>query len=164
MQLIAAHQTRLRGLLRCLMINSRDVDDVLQETNRVLWQKSAQFQLGTDFWAWAAQIARFEVLTWRKRQSRDQHVFDEELVAGIGELAQSHLAESDNRLSALERCLERQPPSNRQLLELRYVLDESMASISDRLARPAGSIRQTLYRIRTALADCVQRVLAREDG
>jgi len=161
-QLIAAHQTRLRGLIRCLTMNSRDVDDVLQETNRVLWQKAEDFQPGTDFWAWAARIARFEVLTWGKRRRRDRHVFDDQLIDRLGDFAQAHLQDADGRLSALEQCLERQPSANRQLLELRYVLDEPISTISRTLDRPTGSVRQTLYRIRAALADCVQRMLARE--
>ncbi|MFN6162181.1 MAG: sigma factor, partial [Planctomycetota bacterium] len=60
--LIASHQTRLRGLVRCLLVRSADVDDVLQEINAVLWEKADQFQPGTDFWAWASQVARFKAL------------------------------------------------------------------------------------------------------
>ncbi|HAC89185.1 MAG TPA: RNA polymerase subunit sigma-70, partial [Planctomycetaceae bacterium] len=51
--LIARHQTRLRGLVRCLLVRSSDVEDVLQEVNSVLWEKASEFQYGTDFWAWA---------------------------------------------------------------------------------------------------------------
>ncbi len=47
--LIARHQTRLRGLVRCLLVRSSDVRDVLQEVNAVLWEKANEFQGGTDF-------------------------------------------------------------------------------------------------------------------
>jgi DNA-directed RNA polymerase specialized sigma24 family protein len=35
--LIARHQPRLRGLVRCLLVRSSDMEDVLQEVNSVLW-------------------------------------------------------------------------------------------------------------------------------
>ncbi len=161
-QLIAAHQTRLRGLIRCLLFDADDVDDVLQETNRVLWQKAKDFAAGTDFWAWAAQVARFEVLSYHKRRRRDAHVFDSDLVVEVAALAEDHLADSDERRAALEQCLGQQPSANRQLLELRYTLDFSNQSIAEKLGRPVGSIRQTLYRIRNSLLECVERVMVSE--
>ncbi|MFN9878189.1 MAG: sigma factor, partial [Planctomycetota bacterium] len=79
-QLIAAHQTRLRGLVRCLLVRPADVDDVLQEVNTVLWEKASEFQAGTDFWAWASQIARFKALNHLRKYSRDRLVFDERIL------------------------------------------------------------------------------------
>ena len=157
MQLIAGHQTRLRAFIRCLMVDANDVDDVLQETNRVLWQKADQFQLGTDFWAWGAKVARFEVLSQRKRRQRDTQVVDSDLVSDLATMAEDHLQTVDERRTALEQCLQQQPPPSRQLVEMRYTLDSSIESISEQLGRPAGSIRQTLYRIRSALMQCVER-------
>ncbi len=65
---IARYQSRLRAFVRCLLVRPSDVDDILQEINSVLWQKANEFQPGSDFWAWASQIARFEALnhlrTW----------------------------------------------------------------------------------------------------
>jgi RNA polymerase sigma-70 factor (ECF subfamily) len=161
-QLIAAHQTRLRGFIRCLLFDLHDVDDVLQETNRILWQKAQDFVPGTDFWAWSAQVARLEVLAHLKRRRRDSHLFDTDLLQEVAALAEDHLRSCDERRAALERCLEQQPAASRQLLELRYTLDFSNQSIAEKLDRPVGSIRQTLYRIRNSLMQCVQRVMASE--
>ena len=156
-QLIAGHQTRLRAFIRCLMVDGNDVDDVLQETNRVLWQKAGQFQLGTNFWAWSAQVARFEVLSQLKRRQRDTQVVDSDLVADLATIAEEHLQTADERRTSLEKCLQQQPPASRQLVEMRYTFNSSIDSISKQLGRPGGSIRQTLYRIRLALMQCVER-------
>ena len=59
-QQIARHQSRLRAFVRCLLVRSSDVDDLLQQVNVVLWEKADEFQPGTDFGAWASQIARFK--------------------------------------------------------------------------------------------------------
>ncbi|MFZ5830814.1 MAG: sigma factor, partial [Planctomycetota bacterium] len=56
-QEISRHQSRLRAFVRCLVVRSSDVEDILQDVNAVLWEKADEFQPGTDFWAWAIQIA-----------------------------------------------------------------------------------------------------------
>jgi RNA polymerase sigma-70 factor (ECF subfamily) len=45
---------------------------------------------------------------------------------------------------------------------MRYGPDSSLEQIAATLARPVGSVRQTLYRIRGALLACVERRLAAE--
>ena len=42
-----------------------DAEDVLQEANLVLWRKFDQYQEGTNFFAWACQIIRYEVLKYQ---------------------------------------------------------------------------------------------------
>lgn len=64
-KLMTDHQWPLRGFILSLMPGSPDVGDVLQETNLVLWQKRRQFKLGTNFFAWACRIARYEVMHHR---------------------------------------------------------------------------------------------------
>ena len=77
------------------------------------------------------------------------------------ERAQQEMGLQD-RLTALERCLERLPEKDRKLIEERY---QGPASI-DEIARQSGSSRRTLFRslerIRRFLFDCVSRRLAAE--
>lgn len=160
--LIAAHQTRLRAFIRCLLIGSPDVDDVLQETNRVLWQKCETFVSGSDFWAWASQVARYEVLAYQNRRNRERGLVDSELVQQLAHIAAAELEDADHRLQMLEECLKELPSASRQLIELRYFSEQSIPLISAAVNRPEGSIRQTLYRIREALRECVARKLRGE--
>ncbi len=160
--LIAHHQTRLRGLVRCLFVPASDVDDVLQEINTVLWEKSAEFQAGTDFWAWASQIARFKVFNHLRRHGRERLVFDDLLFNEMADLAQQRLAAVDRRREALEECLSRLQAPQRQLLELRYTGGHGISKIAEVIGRPEASVRQTLFRIRQALLMCIQSKLSAE--
>ncbi len=47
------------------------VDDVLQNTNVVLWTKRNEFKHGTNFLAWAFNIARYQVKHQHGRNKRD---------------------------------------------------------------------------------------------
>ena len=82
---LTRHQRRLRGLVRCLLFDSRDVEDVWQDVNVTLLRKAGEFQPGTDFWAWACSVARYQVLTHCRRLERDRLVLDEELLGLIAE-------------------------------------------------------------------------------
>jgi len=159
---LARHQPRLRGFVRCLLIRPADVDDVLQEINAVIWEKAHEFEEGTDFWAWASQIARFKVLNRIRRYGRDRLVFDEDVLLQLAEVAQSRLEALDRRSVALDHCLQQLPPAQRQLIGLRYEGGHAIEVISEMIGRPKGSVRQSLYRIRNVLLACIEGRLAME--
>src|SRR5438067_3592271 len=65
--MLMSHQRRLFQYILSLLPNLQDAEDVLQETNLVVWRKFAQFQSGTSFFAWAARVAQLEVMKHRKK-------------------------------------------------------------------------------------------------
>ena len=161
-QQIARHQSRLRAFVRCLLVRGSDVDDLLQEVNVVLWEKADEFQPGTDFWAWASQIARFKALNQIRKYRREQLVFGVDVLEQLAQVAERQLISLDKRREALDHCLQQLPPAQRQLIDLRYARGQTIELIADSIGRPAGSIRQTLYRIRTALEACIEGQMSLE--
>jgi RNA polymerase sigma-70 factor (ECF subfamily) len=107
-------------------------------------------------------VARYQVLTHCKKLKRDRLVFSDTLLALLADEIDDRAAEIDDRRAALEACLTKLPAPQRQLLELRYGPKSSIEEIAVSLERSAGSIRQTLYRIREALLACIERRLATE--
>lgn len=159
-QEIARHQPRLRALVRCLLVRVSDVEDVLQEINAVLWEKADEFHPGTDFLAWASQIARFKALNQLRRYGRERLVFDEAILEQLANVVEGRLHDLERRRAALDHCLQQLPPAQRQLIDLRYSDDQTPQSIAQAIGRPEGSVRQTLYRIRQALLACIEGQLA----
>jgi RNA polymerase sigma-70 factor (ECF subfamily) len=156
-QEIVRFQPRLRAFVRCLLVKSNDVDDVMQEINAVLWEKADDFVPGTDFWAWATQVARYKVLNQIRKYGHERLIFDAQMLERMAEAAK-HTSESfEERREALQDCLNKLSPAQRQLIDLRYVDGHAIERIAEAIGRPAGSIRQTLYRIRGALLDCIER-------
>ena len=158
-QEIARYQPRLRGFVRCLLVRSTDVDDILQEINAVLWEKADDFQPGTDFWAWACQIARWKVLNHVRKLGREKLVFDDAVLEQLAEVATQRLEQLDERRAALDHCLQKLPPPQRQLIDLRDAAGQTTELIAESIGRPAASVRQALYRIRAALHACIDRQL-----
>ncbi len=65
-QLLADHQVAIRAFIVSLLPGAPGVDDVIQETNMVLWRKRESFELGTSFKAWSFTVARFQMMRHRK--------------------------------------------------------------------------------------------------
>ena len=137
--------------------NAQDAEEVLQETNLVIWSKCGQYQLGTNFGAWARQIAVYEVLKWRQRQHRDRLRFSDEFLTAVARETAQRTAELDRRQRALEQCLKKLRTEDRELINQRYQPGQSGKSIAKALGRPANSVYQSLGRIRRTLLECVQR-------
>jgi RNA polymerase sigma-70 factor (ECF subfamily) len=159
---LTRHQARLRGLIRCLLFDRKDVEDVWQDTNVTLLKKSADFSPGTDFWAWASQVARYQVLTHCKKLKRDKLVLAEDLLQQIAAEVIERGSELDDRREALAGCLAKLPQPQRQLLELRYGPKTSIESIASSMSRTPNAIRQALFRIRGTLLSCVEKRLTAE--
>lgn len=145
------------------LLGDRDLaDEVLQETNLVLWRKADEFEPGTEFGAWACTIARFQVLAQRQKLARDHLVFDDDVLDLVAERAAERLADMPARQRALRRCLSTLSEDQRKMLLARYAENGSVARIAEELGRSAPSVSQTLYRVRQLLVQCIERRLAEE--
>ena len=155
-------QLPLRLYVQSLLPGDASAHDVAQHANATIWRKRGEFELGTNFKAWAFAIARFEVLNYRKRQARDSR-----LVFG-GELEQimaSDFVERDDvtgrRQEALQGCLEKLRPQDRELLLHRYTRSAgTLEDFARRAGRSAGGLKVTLHRLRNALLSCIEKQLA----
>lgn len=163
-QLLTAHQSMLYAYIRSLLPNSDAVQDVLQETNMVLWRRSAEFKEGTNFVAWACKVAYFQVMAFYRDNKRDSMVFNVELVSMLAKQNEEKLAGSHDLQQVLSRCLTKLPEQSRQLIQKRYAPGGSVQSIAAEQGRSVGAISQMLYRIRQLLQECVQKTLASEQG
>lgn len=162
--LLINHQSVLYAAITALLGGVDGAQDVLQETNVVLLEKASDFDATRPFVPWALTFARFQVMGWRKRQSRDRLVLDDVLFAAVADrLTQDHVT-PNHRLDALERCLHKLPPSWRDLLDARYANGEAVQEIAARLGRTVNVVSVSLFRIRKALLDCLRTTLAAEGG
>src|SRR5262249_31542941 len=99
---------------------------------------------------------------FRKTQRRSKLVFSEEIVQLISDTYTSGSIDADQRVGALQSCLDRLPPRQRQLIRDRYALTMTVNSLAARLGCTPNQLSARLYRIRRTLAHCVEAVLAKE--
>lgn len=138
----------------------QDAEEVLQNTNLVIWKKSDQFDLGTNFFAWACQIARFEVLQHRQRYRRDRLKFSDEFLDVVSRESTARLEDPEPERQALDLCIQKLSARDQQLIRERYQPGSSGKDLASGLGRPANSVYQSLGRIRRVLLECIQRQMA----
>lgn len=153
-------QSKLCVYILSLVVDKQRANDVLQQTNVVLLEKSTEYEPGTSFMAWACKIAYYEVLAESRRRQRDRHVFDDEVLGLLAEDAQAQLDELNDRALALDSCLKKLTSEQRRTLIERYSPGGSVQSMAEARGRTPNAISLTLHRLRTALAACIRRQLA----
>lgn len=142
-----------------LLGNAADADEVLQETNLVIWKKRTDFEPGTNFLAWGRTIGRLEVFRFRRNRGRKLSFIDQGMLESIAETAEEVSSDTEARQEALTACLEQLRPKDRELIQMRYTPGSNGDKVAHQLGRPANSVYQSLGRIRRALMDCVQHRL-----
>lgn len=137
-------------------------DEILQNTNVVIWSKYQQFEIGTNFQAWACQIATYEVMKYRQQKTRSKLQFSDEFVSQVAEASKETLAFNEEERLALQECLQKLRDKDRELIQERYRPGSKGKDLAHRLGRPANSVYQSLSRIRKTLLECVRRHTIKE--
>lgn len=163
-QLLTAHQRSLYSYICSLLLGDQSATDVLQDTNVDLWSRAQDFDFSRPFLPWAFAFARQRVLAHRKSQSRSRLLFSDMAMARIDEECARLAGEADIRLVALQNCLKKLSPRQANLVRERYNARTSVRMIAARLGETAHNIASQLYRIRRALAKCVDATLAEESS
>jgi RNA polymerase sigma-70 factor, ECF subfamily len=158
--LVTGAQRILHAFIFKLVPRLSDADDILQETNVVLWSKQGEFTPGTDFHAWAFRIARYQVMAYRKRQSLDRLVFDDRVIERLASVAESRREMFDEKRELLIRCLQRLNDLQRQLLSAHYGEKLSGRELAEKTGRKVDAVFQALHRARQSLLHCINEGLA----
>jgi RNA polymerase sigma-70 factor, ECF subfamily len=154
-QLIANCQRPLFLYVWGLLFSQELAEDVLQETNLVLWRKRAEYVTGTNFFAWACRIAMFEVRKARDRHRHRMPVFSELFLDQLAPEIQT-LAEEPSQLQVfLQECVEQLSDYQRDLLERRYADGATTIAVAGEVGRSIRTVNRTLSHIHQVLFDCI---------
>ncbi len=164
MRLALEHRAQLWGFLMGLTKDPQKAEDLFQNTYLILCEKWEQFRPGTNFLAWARQIARYEFLASVDPGRRPFVTAEMEVLEAAMRAAEEAPAPSARR-DALRQCLDRMPQARgRRVLELRY--GEGLPG--EKVAREVGVSLNALYtllsRVRKILQDCVEHRLRTEEA
>ena len=143
-----------------LVSSAADAEEVLQETNVVIWSKWSQFEPGTKFVAWGRAIARLEVFRFRRRSNKRCHLLGDEVIELIASETEQQPNDFDLRRDALAECVGKLRDKDRKLIQMRYAVGSTGDDVANELGRPANSVYQSIGRIRRTLMECVKRRLS----
>lgn len=133
--------------------NTRDAEEVLQETCVIMLQEQAKFQPGTDFVAWASTIAYNQVRKIRRQRGAGALILDPAL---LDQIAKEHVAQGslyEARCEALNGCLDYVVNHDRLLLREVYGSRSTIKLAAEQIGRPVNTVYKALNRIRRQLLE-----------
>lgn len=164
LQLVTRHQAAIHGYIRSIAPGA-PVDDILQETNVILWERAASFEPGTHFKAFAFRIAHLKTLEFlRKAKRREWLVFDSDLLDSIAQRQEEQQPSQADPQAALRECLAGLEEEDRRLLHQRYTVRQSVRDIARDSGRSEGALQQVFFRLRNSLRTCIEHRIALEGG
>lgn len=156
------HLDLLRYVLS-LLPHRAQAEDVVQETARALWKKSADYNPEQPFWPWAKKFAYFEVLRHRKRRAIRSKYFSDTLVETLAEEHDENEPILEEKRVILAQCMSKLDGKARELVQQRYGRQQTLDAIAREQGRSANSLYLMMHRIRKKLIDCVNRTVDGDD-
>jgi RNA polymerase sigma-70 factor, ECF subfamily len=163
-RLLSAHSRQVFGFILTLASNRTDAEDIFQNTSVALWKKFDDYREGSNFRAWACQVAYLEIVEHRRRRSKLHRLLNDSAFQALAAEAMDLENQSDLREDALVGCLEKLPAAERKLIESRYFNSQTPKQIAERSSKSIYAVYRSLARIHEALLQCVQRTLTGEQG
>ena len=162
-RLHTSHEVRLRGLAYSLVPNWADAEEILQQSNLILWTKFDTFRLGTNYLAWASRVVRLTAKDFLGRQRRAKVQFSDMFYDVVADDTVDAAEELAERERLLHRCIQKLSERQRTILQLRYYSAQPVADVGRAVGITSKAVYHALEHIHKALLECVGRHL-REPG
>ncbi|MCS7467633.1 sigma-70 family RNA polymerase sigma factor [Stieleria sp. ICT_E10.1] len=149
-----------RAVLRyvmCLVPNSHDAREIVQNTAVALWKKFDQYDPAEPFTPWACRFALIEAKQFLKTEHRWHKFLDDETVKQLLSQREKMTEELDERRIHLRNCFGNLTRKQRETVEWYYFHDHSVEQIATANRRSIDAVYKTLQRIRADLKRCVDR-------
>ena len=164
LRLLSEHEKKLGIYVTGLVACPEDAQDILQEGKIVMWRQFHQFELGTNFAAWARKILFYQILAHRRKSKRDKgELLSEKMLESLSEESETAIREQrwQKREAVLKQCVTKLTEDHREILLMRYRDESSIERISHRTERTEGAVYRLLSRLRKNLYQCVEKELSK---
>lgn len=150
----------ISSLIRKMIKNEDDIDDLVQESFIKAFNALDKFQEGYSFSSWLYRIASNTCIDFLRKKrfstiSIDNPGYTEEDDASIDIKDESYEADlevlANERKKALFEAIAELPENYREIIELRHEQELDYKDISDRLDMPLGTVKAHLFRARKML-------------
>ena len=160
-ELLADCHRELYWFIFSLVQHHSDADDVYQQVALVMWKKFDEFEIGTNFAAWATKIAHYTARDFIRTRRRNAVTFSDEVLEAIAASYDPARCWRESMASdALAECLKKLSDKDRRFVEQCYAPDRDYAKIAADQGRSIDAVYQAISRVRKSLYWCVKQRLA----
>jgi len=161
-QLFARHNVRVYRFVARLTGNTVLAEDVVSDAFFAVWQKADSFKGNSKVSTWLLAIARNKAIAALRRSSEEQ--LDDQTAMNVPDAADnpeesaSHLS----RRNVIRKCLMQLPLADREILDLVYYHERSLAEVAEIVGIPCATAKTRVFYARKRLAELLDKAGIRE--
>jgi len=168
-RIVEQHQAHVYRYVRYLGASRTVAEDIVQDAFLDAYRRPGPLESADEggATAWLRAIARNKFLKHCRSARRtpvplSDHALDQRESAW----KEHFLRDGDgfDYIEALRACVDRLPDKQRRAVDMQYAEDRGRSAMAEALKMTADGIKSLMRRIRSALAECVERALARGEG
>lgn len=159
LKLFLTCNNQLFSFIIMLVPNYSDAEDLLQETASLMWAKFDTYQPGSNFWAWARQIARYKIANYYRAKKKEFR-FEDSLLDELGSAHEKVASQLNERKAALTGCLKKLNDEDFNLIRMKYFQNISIADIARETNRSIHTLYKRISFVYFVLQDCIQKTLS----
>ena len=152
----------VRRFVRSFIRDSAEAEDILQEVALVIVDGYSSYDSTQPFIGWALGIARRVVWTHLRNKYRDRDLILNNAIDQVSSAFEKLDPHVQDMKDALAHCVGKVSGEGRRALLLRYEEGLELKQIADRLEKSDSATSVLLYRVRSALRECINRRLTAE--
>lgn len=142
--LLQTYQDRLYQVIRRMLGNHEDTDDVLQNTFIKVFKHIDRFEGKSQLYTWLHRIAVNESLTFIKQSKRKTSIALDEVPELANQYADSNIDE-DKVIVLLQSSIAQLPEKQRLVFSLRYFDEMTYDEISNLLGTSVGGLKASYH-------------------
>lgn len=144
--LVQQYQERLYWLVRKMVLNHEDANDVLQNVFIKVHRNIQGFERKSKLYTWLYRIATNETLTFLDRQKKRKFAALEDTETNIvATLQADEYFDGDEAQVKLQVALKQLPPKQQLVFSMRYYEELSYVEISEVLETSVGALKASYH-------------------
>jgi RNA polymerase sigma-70 factor, ECF subfamily len=150
--MFARHRVRVFRFIQGMVRNAVIADDLVSQVFLDVWRSANRFESRARVSTWLLSIARFKALS--SLRERKHEIIDQDDVAGIVDAADTPEVALDRKETnaILRECIDKLSPAHREIIDLVYYHEQSVAEVSVIVGIPAATVKSRMFYARKQLA------------
>jgi RNA polymerase sigma-70 factor, ECF subfamily len=154
--LFIRHNVRIHRFVMRLTGKTSIAEDVVSEVFLDIWRGAAEFSGRSNVSTWLLGIARNKTMSVLRRRTETPLDYDAaiELVDDMDD--PEVVADRASRGAVVRRCLMRLPPPLREVVDLIYYHEKTVAEVAEIVGIPPGTVKTRMFHARSRLQELLE--------
>ena len=158
-EIVREYAPGVRAFIASSISDPLTVDDLTQETFIATYQSLERVDLEIGLGGWIKSIAknklRMHLRSYYRKHEVIQSLHSDIMVQVIADI-EDHSEEEKEQIDTLRNCIEKLPERSRDIVKKRYMGNETVINLAEKLQSTVTAISSLLYRVKQQLKDCME--------